>query len=51
VVPSIMMLLGKSNWWFPKGLDRLLPHLSVEADDLALLATAPVTADPDPELV
>ncbi len=51
VVPSIMMQLGKSNWWFPKGLDRLLPHLSVEADDLALLAIAPVAADPDPELV
>ena len=51
VVPSIMMLLGKSNWWFPKGLDRLLPHLSVEADDLGLSATASVAADPDPELV
>ena len=51
VVPSIMMLLGKSNWWFPKGLDRLLPHLSVEAADLALPVTAPVIADPDPELV
>jgi putative drug exporter of the RND superfamily len=51
VVPSIMMLLGKSNWWFPKGLDRLLPNLSVEAADLAPPATAPVIADPDPELV
>jgi RND superfamily putative drug exporter len=51
VVPSIMMLLGKSNWWFPKGLDRLLPHLSVEADDLALQVNAPITADPYPEPV
>jgi RND superfamily putative drug exporter len=48
VVPSLMMLLGKANWWFPKGLDRVLPKLSVDADDLAALPAAPV---PDPELV
>jgi RND superfamily putative drug exporter len=56
VVPSIMMLLGKANWWFPKRLDRMLPHLSVETDDLAALpaataATAATAADPDPQLV
>jgi putative drug exporter of the RND superfamily len=45
VVPSVMMLLGESNWWFPKWLDRVLPRLSVDADDLA---TAP---SPDEELV
>jgi RND superfamily putative drug exporter len=48
VVPSLMMLLGKANWWFPKGLDRVLPRLSVDADDLVALPAAPV---PDPELV
>jgi RND superfamily putative drug exporter len=48
VVPSLMMLLGKANWWFPKGLDRVLPGLSVDADDLAALPAVPV---PDPELV
>jgi RND superfamily putative drug exporter len=51
VVPSVMMLLGKANWWFPKGLDRMLPHLSVEAEDLAALPVAAPVADPDPELV
>jgi RND superfamily putative drug exporter len=53
VVPSIMMLLGKANWWFPKRLDRMLPHLSVETDDLAAAvgATAVTAADPDPQLV
>ena len=35
IVPSVMMLLGKSNWWFPPWLDRLLPKLSVDADDVA----------------
>jgi putative drug exporter of the RND superfamily len=52
VVPSIMMMLGKANWWFPKSLDRMLPHLSVEADDLATIpAATTVPADHDPELV
>jgi RND superfamily putative drug exporter len=51
VVPSLMILLGKVNWWFPKKLDRMLPHMSVEADNLAALPVVTTTADPDPELV
>jgi RND superfamily putative drug exporter len=35
VVPSLMMLMGRSNWWFPARLDRALPRLSVDATDLA----------------
>jgi putative drug exporter of the RND superfamily len=46
IVPSIMMLFGKANWWFPAWLDRILPKLSVDADDLA--ATA-LPEDPGPE--
>ena len=34
IVPSIMMLLGKANWWLPRWLDRGLPHVSVDPDDL-----------------
>jgi RND superfamily putative drug exporter len=45
VVPSVMMLLNKSNWWFPGWLDRLLPGVSVDADDLVH------TALPEPDLV
>ena len=30
VVPALMILLGRSNWWFPRWLDRILPHVSVE---------------------
>ena len=30
LVPSIMQLFGKANWWLPAWLDRILPHLSVE---------------------
>ena len=46
IVPSVMMLFGESNWWFPKWLDRFLPELSVDADDLAA-----TPLDDEPELV
>jgi RND superfamily putative drug exporter len=36
VVPSVMMLFGQSNWWFPAWLDRILPKVSVDADDLVI---------------
>jgi putative drug exporter of the RND superfamily len=31
LVPSTMSLLGKANWWVPRWLDRILPHLDMEA--------------------
>ena len=31
VVPAVMILLGKSNWWFPKWLGWL-PHVTVDPD-------------------
>jgi RND superfamily putative drug exporter len=27
-----MFLFGKANWWFPRWLDRVLPHLSVDPE-------------------
>jgi len=30
VVPATMELLGQRNWWIPKWLDRLLPHVEIE---------------------
>ncbi|MCF2129483.1 MMPL family transporter [Strepomyces sp. STD 3.1] len=30
LVPSVMYLFGKANWWLPAWLDKRLPHLSVE---------------------
>ena len=35
LVPSLMHLLGKANWWLPGWLDRAIPHLSVEAGDIS----------------
>jgi RND superfamily putative drug exporter len=30
LVPGFMLLAGNANWWLPRTLDRLLPHLNVE---------------------
>jgi putative drug exporter of the RND superfamily len=32
IVPSLMFLTGKANWWFPRWLDRILPRFSVDPD-------------------
>ena len=33
LVPAIMRLLGRANWWMPAWLDRILPHLDIDGDD------------------
>ncbi|MBL8774416.1 MAG: MMPL family transporter [Acidimicrobiales bacterium] len=43
LVPATMALLGDRNWWMPRWLDRLVPHVTVEA---ASSAAPPATADP-----
>jgi RND superfamily putative drug exporter len=30
LVPAVMQLAGRSNWWFPKWLDRVTPRVSIE---------------------
>jgi RND superfamily putative drug exporter len=30
LVPALMHLFGKANWWLPPAVDRRMPHLSVE---------------------
>jgi RND superfamily putative drug exporter len=30
LVPATMALLGDANWWLPRWLDRILPHVDVE---------------------
>ncbi|HEY2642876.1 MAG TPA: MMPL family transporter [Galbitalea sp.] len=34
LMPAIMHLLGRSAWWIPKWLDRILPNLDVEGAGL-----------------
>ncbi len=30
LVPAVMHLLGRANWWLPQGLGRLVPQLHIE---------------------
>jgi RND superfamily putative drug exporter len=34
IVPAVMALLGRSAWWLPRGLDRMLPAIDVEGGQL-----------------
>jgi RND superfamily putative drug exporter len=33
LVPSLMHYIGKANWWMPRWLDRIVPHVAVEATE------------------
>ncbi len=42
LVPSVMELLGDANWWMPRWLDRVVPHLGVEVDVEEVAPPTPV---------
>jgi RND superfamily putative drug exporter len=49
LVPAVLALLGRSAWWLPRWVDRLLPSFDVEGEGLAhqtALADWPTRADP-----
>ncbi|MFD9127832.1 MMPL family transporter [Kitasatospora sp. NPDC059571] len=41
LVPAVMHLLGRANWWLPAALDRRLPHLHIEGHADHYLPAAP----------
>ena len=42
LVPAVMELLGRANWWLPGWLDRLLPQTSRSENELPAAAPAAV---------
>jgi RND superfamily putative drug exporter len=53
LVPALMVLMGKLNWYIPRWLDRIVPHLSIEGaeffeerDRAAAIEPEPVVAGP-----
>ncbi|MCC4907031.1 MMPL family transporter [Microbacterium sp. cx-59] len=46
LVPALMHLLGRSAWWLPRWLDRILPNVDVEG--AALERAHPAHADTTP---
>jgi putative drug exporter of the RND superfamily len=51
LVPALMELLGETNWWLPKWLNRLLPEIKVEGGIDAPIAPPDVEGEPIPVLV
>ena len=53
IVPSIMSLFGDSAWWLPKWLDKRMPNLDVEGEELMKRLEAEelaeLTADTQPD--
>ena len=33
LVPATMQILGRSVWWLPRWLDKILPRINVEGHD------------------
>jgi RND superfamily putative drug exporter len=42
LVPAVMQLLGRANWWIPRWLDRSLPRVSIDTPPEATEALARV---------
>jgi RND superfamily putative drug exporter len=49
LMPALMHLLGRSAWWLPKWLDRIIPNVDMEGAALERAHPA-VHVDPAPEL-
>jgi putative drug exporter of the RND superfamily len=48
LVPALMHLFGKANWYLPRWLDRILPRLSVEPPDEQLPEAVRATPEEQP---
>ena len=33
LVPAVMVLIGKANWWFPRWMDKVVPNFSIEGEE------------------
>ena len=47
LVPALMHLFGRANWWLPGWLDRRLPHLAVDVHDTRRARRKPCHDLPD----
>ena len=46
LVPAVMTMIGRANWWFPRWLDRLVPNFSIEGDEWFRARDADAAAAP-----
>jgi RND superfamily putative drug exporter len=47
VVPAGLTLLGRSTWWFPRWLDRILPNFAFEDSDPPVVAVESTPTEGD----
>jgi RND superfamily putative drug exporter len=33
LVPAVMILFGRANWWFPSWAERRMPHIGIEGEE------------------
>jgi RND superfamily putative drug exporter len=50
LVPALMLLMGKVNWWMPSWLERAVPHVSIEGAEFFLARDQPPAAETEPAL-
>ncbi len=50
LVPALMIMMGKVNWYMPSWLDRLLPHISIEGAEFFKQRERRAQGDLEPEL-
>ena len=50
LVPSLMHIMGRANWWFPRWLDRIVPHISVDASEHVAAQMIPVVNGDEPDV-
>lgn len=48
IVPAAMHLMGKTAWWIPKWLDKVLPDVDVEGAKISALTAAQEAPEPEP---
>ena len=50
LVPALMILMGKNNWYMPGWLERFVPRISIEGAEFFERRDRRPAAEPDPEL-
>ncbi|MFL5860732.1 MAG: MMPL family transporter [Solirubrobacteraceae bacterium] len=49
LVPALMVMMGKSNWYIPRWLERILPHISIEGAEFFKSRDRVPGGEPAPE--
>jgi RND superfamily putative drug exporter len=49
LVPALMVLMGKVNWYIPRWLERILPHINIEGAEFFRKRDRRRAVEPQPE--